>query len=116
VKADLRIPQDIAFAHLSLPSIFSNRKLSGLDQNWGLAGAAAVDSVVAQIHRNERGIPDIPKTLMVEGRWIEGETAPGMLKTPVSCFTRKRTAPLLPGRCFANRGEYLKLCPRFFPI
>lgn len=77
-KANLRIPQDVAFAHLSLPSIFSHRKLSGLDQNWDLAGAAAVDSVVAQIHRNERGIPEIPKTLMVEGRWVEGETAPGL--------------------------------------
>ncbi len=76
-KEGWRIPQEIAFAHLSLPSTFSKRKLSGLDQNWGLAGAAAVDSVVAQIHRNERGIPDFPKTLMVEGRWIDGETAPG---------------------------------------
>jgi len=76
LKIGLRVPEDIAFAHVSLPTQFSSLALSGLNQNWKLAGAAAVDSVVAQIHRNERGVPESPKTMMVEGSWIEGETAP----------------------------------------
>ena len=34
-------------------------------------GAAAVELVVAQIHRNERGSPDIPHTLLLDGVWSE---------------------------------------------
>lgn len=34
-------------------------------------GAAAVELVVAQIHRNERGSPDIPHTLLLDGVWCE---------------------------------------------
>jgi hypothetical protein len=41
-----------------------------------MVGAAAVDTVVAQIHRNERGVPVFPKTVMIEGSWMDGETAP----------------------------------------
>jgi DNA-binding LacI/PurR family transcriptional regulator len=34
-------------------------------------GAAAVELVVAQIHRNERGSPDTPHTLLLDGVWSE---------------------------------------------
>lgn len=34
-------------------------------------GAAAVELVVGQIHRNERGSPDSPNTLLLEGVWRE---------------------------------------------
>ena len=32
-------------------------------------GAAAVELVVGQIHRNERGSPEIPHTLLLDGVW-----------------------------------------------
>lgn len=34
-------------------------------------GAAAVELVVGQIHRNERGSPEIPHTLLLDGVWCE---------------------------------------------
>lgn len=34
-------------------------------------GAAAVELIVAQIHRNERGSPQIPHTLLLDGVWCE---------------------------------------------
>jgi DNA-binding LacI/PurR family transcriptional regulator len=34
-------------------------------------GAAAVELVVGQIHRNERGSPEIPHTLLLDGVWSE---------------------------------------------
>jgi LacI family transcriptional regulator len=34
-------------------------------------GAAAVELVVGQIHRNERGSPQIPHTLLLDGIWCE---------------------------------------------
>ncbi len=41
-------------------------KLSGLDQNLRMIGAAGVDLVVGQIHRRERGIPTVQKCVMIE--------------------------------------------------
>src|SRR5439155_11172163 len=79
-KLGIRIPADLAFAHTSLPSELSRLNLSGLNQNWKIVGEAAVDNVVAQIHRNERGIPSHPKTVMMEGSWVEGETTPNVNK------------------------------------
>jgi LacI family transcriptional regulator len=34
-----------------------------------LVAASAVDLVVAQLHRNERGAPAHPTTLLLEGEW-----------------------------------------------
>lgn len=79
LKSGFRVPRDISFAHLSLPSTpFAKLNLSGLNQNWHLAATAAVDSVVAQIYRNERGVPTEPKTIMVEGFWVEGGSTPDL--------------------------------------
>ncbi|HEX9781606.1 MAG TPA: LacI family DNA-binding transcriptional regulator [Opitutaceae bacterium] len=43
----------------------------GLDYQAELIGAAAVDMVVAQIHRNERGSPAHPHTLLLDSVWTE---------------------------------------------
>lgn len=41
----------------------------GVDQGYDLIAGHAVDLVVAQLHRNERGIPEEPRTLLFAGRW-----------------------------------------------
>jgi len=41
-----------------------------------LIGSGAVDLVVAQIHRNETGIPPFPKTVSINASWGEGTTLP----------------------------------------
>jgi LacI family transcriptional regulator len=43
----------------------------GIDFRSPQLGRSAVDLVVAQIHRNERGLPDSPTLVMVNGHWIE---------------------------------------------
>lgn len=35
-------------------------------------GATAVEVVVGQVHRNERGEPKIPNTLLLPGIWTSG--------------------------------------------
>lgn len=42
----------------------------GVDQRNEAVGAAAVDLVVAQLHRGEIGIPPIRRTLQIEGVWV----------------------------------------------
>jgi LacI family transcriptional regulator len=43
----------------------------GIDYQWEKLGAAAVELVMGQIHRNERGSPPIPHTLLLDVAWIE---------------------------------------------
>ena len=43
----------------------------GLDQRPYEVGEAAVDLVIGQLQRNEKGIPRVPRVVMVEGDWRE---------------------------------------------
>lgn len=44
-------------------------ELPGIDMREDLIAASAVDLVIAQLHRNERGVPVHPTTLLLEGEW-----------------------------------------------
>jgi len=68
----LIIPDDVGFALLDWHADYGN--YAGADQNNYLAGEAAVDMLVDQLRRNEFGIPDHPRTLLIESSWHEGET------------------------------------------
>ena len=48
--------------------------LSGLYQNHELMAANAVDLVISQLNLNERGIPDLHKTMLVQAEWRDGVT------------------------------------------
>ncbi|MFH1499804.1 MAG: hypothetical protein ABII82_18485 [Verrucomicrobiota bacterium] len=43
--------------------------LPGIDMRDDLIAMSAVDLVVAQLHRNERGVPSHPTALLLEGEW-----------------------------------------------
>lgn len=45
--------------------------IAGVDQLFETIGSNAVDSLIAQLHRNERGLPKHPTIMMVEGQWVE---------------------------------------------
>jgi LacI family transcriptional regulator len=45
------------------------RDLGGMDYQLEELGRVAVEVVVAQIHRNERGSPLIPQTVLIDGVW-----------------------------------------------
>lgn len=68
----LKCPDDIGLIHLDL-----TRELkgwSGMQQSNNLVGAFGVDLVIGQLHRNEKGIPDCPRCMMVESQWVPGTT------------------------------------------
>ena len=67
-----RVPQETGFIHLNLPD--TSGRLAGVYQNGPEVGAAAADFLVAMLQRNERGIPELPHTILVEGTWIDGKT------------------------------------------
>ncbi len=47
-----------------------------IDEKVEIIGAAAVDLIIEQIQRNETGIPQDPKVIMIEGRWLAGSPSP----------------------------------------
>ncbi|AHF91147.1 transcriptional regulator [Opitutaceae bacterium TAV1] len=75
-EAGLRVPEDIGYADLDLSGDMFGR-VAGMDQNSRFVGAAAIDLIVGQHHRNERGIPAMPTITSVNGSWCDGETVRG---------------------------------------
>jgi LacI family transcriptional regulator len=67
----LSAPQDIGLACINRPA---TSRLSGIEENHHVIGAAVADLVVAQVTRNEFGFPVHPKLILIEGTWVEGET------------------------------------------
>jgi len=81
------VPRDAGFAHLALTD--SDEGLAGINQNGRLVGASAIDLVDAQLRRNERGIPESPKTVLIQGRWVDGPTVRDVTSTPAAAPKKK---------------------------
>ncbi len=71
-KLGHRVPRDLGFASLAVPE--RNHAWSGIWQNGRLLGATAIDAIVGLLERNERGLPEQTRVIMVEGVWNEGQT------------------------------------------
>jgi LacI family transcriptional regulator len=69
-----RVPADIGFVHLDLPTHLKAAKVTGVDQLWEMVGAGALDLIASQLYTNTYGIPPHPVTHLIEGSWIEGDT------------------------------------------
>lgn len=51
---------------------------AAIDENASLIGSTAVDHLLGMLSRNERGVPETPQTILVPGRWVEGESLPDL--------------------------------------
>ena len=74
-------PNGIGFASLSIAK--HQEDLSGFLLPFEALGASAVDMVVTQLHCNDFGIPQRPRSIMHEADWNEGKT--------LRKFTRQNT-------------------------
>ncbi len=68
----LNIPDDIGVAQLEQRA--ESPGIAGMDQRNDIAGEAAVDMVISQIHNNERGIPEFPRSTLIGATWRPGPT------------------------------------------
>lgn len=66
-------PDDIGFACPCLAN--RDTHLSGMWEDSPNIGLAAVNSLVSAYVRGERGVPAVPQSIHIEGRWHEGTTA-----------------------------------------
>jgi DNA-binding LacI/PurR family transcriptional regulator len=55
---------------------YQHPSLAGIDEHSERVGAAAVEIVVAQLHRNERGLPAFPQDVHVASEWRPGSSLP----------------------------------------
>jgi len=69
-EAGYRIPRDIGAIQLEWRP--SSPEIAGMRQRNDLAAAAAVDLVVDQIHRSERGPPEHPLAVLIGANWVDG--------------------------------------------
>lgn len=92
-RAGMRIPEEVAYADLDLPA--ADGSASGILQDAGQIGACAIDLLAGQLMRHERGIPEHPKILMIEGRWCDGATAPRLQSNaaPATQPSRRPASP-----------------------
>lgn len=68
-------PATLARLRLAVMDYDPRHPIPGIDQQTPLIGATAVDQLVAQLHRQERGAPASPIVSMIEGRWVEPPAA-----------------------------------------
>jgi LacI family transcriptional regulator len=67
-----RVPATHGYVCLNL--LKKQRPSAGLDQQPQQLGARAVENVIAQLQRNERGIPRCRTTTTISALWEEGPT------------------------------------------
>lgn len=72
IDAGLRVPDNVGLALLSVHK--QDGFFAGIWENPRLVGARALELLVDSIHRAERGVPEVPSCLLIEGTWMEGRT------------------------------------------
>lgn len=71
-KLRIKVPQELGVACPCLPQPDAN--LSGMVDGSTRIGAVGVDTLVAMLNRGERGVPEEPLRIHVEGRWNPGRS------------------------------------------
>jgi LacI family transcriptional regulator len=70
--AGVRVPDDVGLA--SVYWLPHRSELSGFYQNHEGMGRAALDLVSSQLYHNDFGLPPVPKKVLIQSVWKEGET------------------------------------------
>ncbi|HVS53576.1 MAG TPA: LacI family DNA-binding transcriptional regulator [Opitutaceae bacterium] len=70
--AGAKVPETHGFVSLNV--LYKKRPCAGLDQQPRQLGARAVELLIAQLQRNECGVPEWATTTTIPARWIEGPT------------------------------------------
>jgi len=67
------VPNEVGYASLDVLNSHLGQ-IAGIRQDWPGLGATMVDVVVGQISANEHGLPSVPKVVLIDGQWRDGQT------------------------------------------
>lgn len=73
----LKLGEDVALARLGMGE--GKGELAGFDQQSELIGKVAMSTLSSYLCRFEYGVPEHPTQTLVDGVWIEGGSAPGVV-------------------------------------
>ncbi|GAT32726.1 LacI family transcriptional regulator [Terrimicrobium sacchariphilum] len=65
-------PSDIRYANLNIA--YTDGRANGIDKLTPIIGRLACEHLVAQLQRNEIGLPSHPQIISIEGQWVEDFT------------------------------------------
>ena len=69
IEAGFSVPDEILFLD---PALFAGEKgAAGINPRRFEVGQAAANILTAQLHRHEFGMPPLPRTVLLEGEWID---------------------------------------------
>ncbi len=68
----LRIPEDVGLVIHDWTE--QNRAFAGIHHPRAHVAAAAIDLLATQLMQNERGVPDIPRQILIPPTWMEGSS------------------------------------------
>lgn len=75
----LRVPRDIGLVVHDWTSRMKG--FAGIHQRRDHVAAAAVDLVATQLLQHERGVPEVPRQILIPPAWVEGESVrPGVAR------------------------------------
>ena len=60
-----------------------------MNQHNLVTGEAAVDMVVSQIHNNETGIQEFPRSTMIGATWVDGRSVRPRSPAPTAAGRRR---------------------------
>jgi LacI family transcriptional regulator/LacI family fructose operon transcriptional repressor len=66
------VPGELGF--IALTVFEQSAPMAGMRLHSERIGAAAVDLLLGQMNRNERGIPESPKLVLIKNQWSDGPT------------------------------------------
>jgi DNA-binding LacI/PurR family transcriptional regulator len=72
-RAGYRVPKDIGLAVLNVSDIKAD---AGIYQFPEETGQVAIETLLSLIYHNHRGIPKVPREVLVCGQWQDGSTLP----------------------------------------
>jgi LacI family transcriptional regulator len=79
-RIKVSVPRDLGVVYLDIHNAEAEH-VSGVDECEEVVAGAAVELLVQQIEHNDLGIPGSPKTVLMEGRWVNGETVSNSIST-----------------------------------
>jgi LacI family transcriptional regulator len=102
--AGRRVPEDVGVIQLEWRA--SRPEIAGMNQHNVVAGEAAVDMVVSQIHNNETGVQEFPRATLIGATWVDGASVrarQGGVESPAARPRRLRAPGRRPTLAAATR-------------
>lgn len=79
-RMEWNVSGDVGFISVDWSPEFP--EIGGFNQRHESHGSVAVDFTVSQILKNERGLPSIPRSVLVKGCWADGMSVPPAAERP----------------------------------